>query len=172
MATKYKLQEIYHLQESKIFVDTNILIYIFWPTNSYNEKVYSKALSGLLKQGNKLYINFLVISEAINRMIRIEYSKNSYFTNFKDYRDSKDGKQALEDIYTIIKDDILNRFKIIDKGFNKEEIEKFLIVEDIDIIDNAIVNVCKENDMILLTHDGDFKNTNINILSNNKYMFN
>ncbi len=168
MATRYKLQDINQIKNYDIFVDANILIYLFWPTGSNNyEKLYSSAYSLLLRQGNSLFVNFLVISEAINSMLRIEYSKNSYFANFKNYRDSKDGKQALEDIYTIVKDDILNRFKIIDKTFSKKEIEDFLDVQDIDINDKAIVNICKENDMILFTNDRDFKNSNVAILSNN-----
>lgn len=97
----------------------------------------------------------------------MQISLYTYFANFKNYRDSKDGKQALEDIYTIVKDDILNRFKIIDKTFSKKEIEDFLDVQDIDINDKAIVNICKENDMILFTNDRDFKNSNVAILSNN-----
>ncbi len=171
MARKYRLNQINQLTNNDVFVDANVLIYIFWPTGSYYENEYSKALKELRNQGNNLYINFLVISEAINRMLRIEYSKSSAFNKFKDYRNSTDAKQALADIYTIVKDDILTRFEVVDKEFNKEEIERFLVVEDIDINDKAILEVCKENNMILLTNDSDFKNSNIDLLTcNNKLL--
>ena len=176
MATKYRLQEINQLKNSDIFVDANILIYLFWPTGSQDyEQKYASAYNLLLKQGNKLYINFLVVSEVVNVALRIEHKKyndsNINKVDFKIYRDSQYGKEVLEDIYTIVKEDILNRSEIIDKALSKEEIEKFLVVEDIDINDKAIVEVCKENNMILLTNDRDFRNTNINLLSCNNKLF-
>jgi hypothetical protein len=35
MARKYRLDEIHTLKNMDIFFDTNVLIYIFWPTASY-----------------------------------------------------------------------------------------------------------------------------------------
>lgn len=86
---------------------------------------------------------------------------------------------TLVDIGMSIKNCVNNRFDstltsiqaikwaLIDKTFSKKEIEDFLDVQDIDINDKAIVNICKENDMILFTNDRDFKNSNVAILSNN-----
>jgi predicted nucleic acid-binding protein len=172
MARKYRLDEIHTLKNMDIFFDTNVLIYIFWPTASYVfETNYSKALRNLQKQKNKLYISFIVISEAINRMLRIEYKKYTNYERFKDFRHSYDGRQALDDIYTIVKNDILNSFEIMDKAFNKEEIENLLEMEDADINDLAIESICKENNMILLTNDSDFKHADIDLLSCNNKLF-
>lgn len=104
-------------------------------------------------------------------MLRIEYKKYTNYERFKDFRHSYDGQQALDDIYTIVKNDILNSFEIMDKAFNKEEIENLLEMEDADINDLAIESICKENNMILLTNDSDFKYADIDLLSCNNKLF-
>lgn len=68
-------------------------------------------------QKNSLFIDFTVLSEVINRVIRIEYQKINPQQSFKDYRDSQDGKEAFEDIHTILRDIVLNRFGFIGKAF-------------------------------------------------------
>lgn len=179
MARKYRLNQINQLSKKDIFVDANVLIYLFWPTGSKKseefEKNYATVFNILMKQNNKLYISFLVVSEIINVVSRLEHKKynesNNCSINYKVFRDSQNGKDVLDDIYTIVKDDILTRFEVVDKEFNKEEIERFLVVEDIDINDKAILEVCKENNMILLTNDSDFKNSKIDLLTcNNKLL--
>lgn len=180
MAKKYSLNQINQLTENNIFVDANVLIYLFWPIGSKEleniEKNYAKGYNLLLKQNNKLFINFLVVSEIINVVLRLEHKKynesNACNVGFKTYRDSQHGKEVLEDIYTIVREDILARFEIIDIEFDKEEIEKFLVVEDIDINDKAILEVCRENNMILFTNDSDFKSSYIDLLTCNYKLLN
>lgn len=96
MATRYSLNEITAIPDRKVFFDANVLIYLFWPSGYYRwEGYYSKAFALLLKQKNELCVDFLVISEIINRAHRIEYdkylqteslSKHNY--SYKHYRDS------------------------------------------------------------------------------------
>lgn len=168
MATKYSLQNITQIQNKSVFVDANVLIYLFWPTGSlWWEQKYATAFRNLLKQGNSLFVDFLIISEVVNRILRIEHKKINPTIRFKEFRDSQDGKDALNDIYTIIKNDILSRFSIVGKAFNKQEIEECLIVDKLDFIDKATVEICKENELVLLTNDKDFKNTDLDILTGN-----
>jgi len=75
MTKRYNLTEIYRLNKRRIFFDANILIYLFWPTNSYWERQYSTIYNRLLQQKNDMIADFIVISEVINRAIRIEYKK-------------------------------------------------------------------------------------------------
>ncbi len=181
MANRYSLNEIESIQNRKVFFDANVLIYLFWPSGQYNcENNYSKAFSQLLDfKNNKLYVNFLIISEVINRIHRIEYEKYLYNSNlnrqqfsYKKYRNNKEGKKTLSDIYLVVKDNILTTFSIVEKDFNKNDIESFLTLESLDFVDKAIQNICVNNNFVLCTNDRDFNNSKIDILSSNTAILN
>ena len=169
MATRYSLQNIEALQGRKVFFDANILIYIFWPTGSYDwEKKYSSAYGKLIKQKNQLVTDFLVISEFINRAMRIEhdkYLKKHNYLSYKKYRDSNDGQESLKDIYTLINEQIIKRFDIVGKQYLKKDIESFLHVDNLDFNDKALIPLCSENNLVLLTNDIDFAKSEIEIAS-------
>ena len=173
MATNYKLQDYAHLSGKDIFVDANVLIYLFWATGQHSfESNYASVFRNLLRQGNKLYVDFLVISEVVNRVLRIEHQKLNSNQKFKEFRNSQDGKDVISDIYLIVQNDILSSFKIIGKSFNKIDIEGFLIVDQLDFVDKATVSVCTENNLVLLTNDRDFKNSGLDILTGNPHILN
>ncbi|WP_220457222.1 PIN domain-containing protein [Moheibacter lacus] len=166
--SRYKLHEFNKLAERSIFIDANVIIYLFWPTGQHNfEMSYAKVFKNFLVQKNKLFVDIFIISEIINRILRIEHQKISSTQNFKDFRNSEVGKNALNDIHIILKDNILKVIDIASKGYSQKEIESFFNIEDIDFVDKATTLLCKENDMVLLTNDGDFKNSAIEIISGN-----
>lgn len=168
MAQKYSLQDCPKLINRSIFVDANVLIYLFWPTGSHHwEKNYASAFRMLLKQKNPLFVNFMVISEVINRIIRIEHLKVRPDQKFKVFRNSQSGKDTIDDIHIIIKNNILNNFGVAGKLFNKDEIMNMLVVDDLDFNDKGIQKLCEEKSMALLTNDVDFKNSGIDILTSN-----
>jgi predicted nucleic acid-binding protein len=168
MATKYNLQSIAQIQGRDVFLDANVLIYLFWPTGSVNwENKYASAFARLLRQQNKLCVDFLVVSEVINRAIRSEHVKLQPALKFKQFRDSKEGKNALEDIYKVVENDILNRFHFIGKAFSRDEVNSFLQIDSLDFVDKGILKVCQENNCVLLTNDKDFKTVDIDILTAN-----
>lgn len=171
---KYKLWQAGQLKDREIFIDSNVLIYLFWPTGEHTfEEKYASTFNQLRKQGNDLYVDFLVISEIINRALRIEYSKfllkNNLGVNqcsFKNFRDSEDGRYALDDIFTVVKG-ILKHLSVAGKTFSKKEIEDCLCTDNLDFVDKAIVSLCKEKDFILFTNDKDFKYVDLEILTGN-----
>ena len=167
MALVYKLRDIPELIGREIFVDANALMYLFWSTGSQMwEEEYAKIVSALQNQSNKLVIDFLVISEVINKMMRIEQKKHS-FSNFKQFRDCNDGQQALTDIYLVVKDQILNQFNVVGKEFSKTDIVSFLNVDSMDFMDKGILKICRDNYFVLLTNDKDYKGSDIDILTCN-----
>lgn len=169
----YKLQEIHHLAGRDIFFDANILIYLFWPTGRhYAENQYAGAFSKLLRQKNPLNIDFNVISEVINRIIRIEHQNSASHLPFKDFRDSPSGQEALGDLYTIINENILPYFNISEKSYSRKHIDSFLNVDSLDFNDKGTVALCAEKSYILLTNDRDFKNSGIDILTANNKILN
>lgn len=177
---KYTLQNIPALQNRKVFFDANVLIYIFWPSGAYHwETFYSNAFGRLLRQQNELLVDFIVISEIVNRAHRLEYDKH-LATNgisrsaqtYKQYRNSADGQTALSDIYLIVETNILTNFTVIGKSFTKAEIQSFLKLEALDFADKAILLTCQENSCILLTNDADYKACKIDILTSNPAILN
>lgn len=175
MATTYKLKDFAQLYGKDVFVDANVLIYLFWPTGQYSyESDYARVFRNLLRQGNNLYVNFLIISEVVNRVLRHEYQKLKLTPGqtFKNFRDSVVGRDVISDIYLIVQNEILSRFKIIDKTFNKNDIESFLMVDQLDFVDKATVSICSENNLVLLTNDKDFKNSGLDILTGNPKILN
>lgn len=175
MAAKYTTQTIPSIVNRKVFIDANVLIYIFWPSGAqYWENLYSSLFAKLVRQGNELLVDFIVISEIVNRAIRLEYEKyliantlSRTAFKFKDYRNSADGQAALLDIYLMVETDILSRFSIVGKSFSKQEISSFLSLDSLDFGDKGILLTCQENTCILLTNDVDYKSCTIDILTSN-----
>ncbi len=171
MAMKLSTRDIAPVKEREVFFDANILIYIFWHTGQHTwEQHYSTAFNKLLKQGNTLIIDFVTISEFISRAFKIEYEKyiqTVKYLPFKEFRNSEDGENLLNDIYTIVKEDILKIFEVAAKRFFKPDIVKLLVADTLDFNDKAILNLCKENNYVLLTNDIDFKFSDVDIMSSN-----
>jgi len=168
MPTIYKLHETSKIKNKKIFVDANVLIYLFWSVGKYkHEQKYASAFKVLLKQRTQLFIDFLVVSEIINRIIKFEHQKINPTQSFKAFRNSQKGRQITADIYLTIRDVIFSKFNIIGKSFSKQDIESNLVLNNLDFVDKAIVQICRENDFVLLTNDSDFRNTNLDILTYN-----
>ena len=105
MAIRYTSNNISNISNS-VFFDANILIYLFWPSPSRNNlsEKYARIFAALLKKNISLYTNTFVISEVINRILRIEWdNQTSKKINFKDFRNSECGKTVQKDVFDIIK---------------------------------------------------------------------
>lgn len=162
-----------------LLFDTNILLYLFG-TNvvSSNQqwavKAYSNFYSTCLKNKHPLFIDISVLSEFINRCLRMEYDvykkANSTTLSFKDFRNSAEGVQASQDIDKIIKNQILKTFDIIGKLFSKNDIIAMKLINT-DFNDALLVDVCQAHNCILVTNDADFTHSSIDIISaNNKLL--
>ncbi|MFA6702869.1 MAG: PIN domain-containing protein [Dysgonamonadaceae bacterium] len=169
-------EDIPSIKPRTIFFDANILISLFFLTNpnDHTYKGYSRIFNKLLNQGNKLAIDVIVVSEVVNRALRMEYhnylSKYNIDRNkepFKYFRNKKEGKDAINRTRTMMCDVILPQFNIIEKKWGKFELED-LLTRDGDFNDQLIANLCKENSYILLTDDADFIDSDTEILSLNK----
>lgn len=180
MAEYIRTDNLSVVKDKKVFFDANIWIYIFCEIASSKEYLvnkYSAAFRELLKTGNPIFIDLVVISEFVNRYLRVAYNNyvnRNNLNNFyykKDYRKTEDFKEAWKIICNIIKKDILPKVKIVNFKYDKSSLDKLLDSTnlDTDFNDNHIINLCKTNNMYLLTNDGDFKNTNLKIITENRY---
>lgn len=162
------------VQGRPLFFDANVLLYLFGSTSSTWANTYSSVFSQCLKMGNDLCVDVTVLSEFINRFLRIEYENylrtnglNGQQIKFKDFRSQSEGVQASQDVETIVKGRILNKFALVGKLFDVADINAISLV-NCDFNDELIVKTCQQHQCVLVTNDADFSGANIDILSANK----
>lgn len=175
MPERIQIHEINKLVGRTVFFDANVYLYVFWPTgNNYHTVHYSRLYKNCIQHKIPIAIDFIVLSEVINRAFRIEYTKylgkkslSSEACYFKQYRDSSDGLQAQNDIYDIVKKS-LAPFIICGKEYSKEDVFSFMTVDKLDFNDKAIASLCLANGFVLATNDQDFSRQDLPIISANQ----
>lgn len=165
-----KIDDIITAKGQGVFFDANVLIYIFWSIFNRNTTItarYSSIYKFLIKKEIPIFTSCIVLSEVVNRILRIEYHNIGSNKTFKEFRNSQEGIRVQEDIYAIIQNQIFSVFTVQDICFTVQQLQSLMNADTIDFNDKIIVEVCKAHNMILLTHDSDFSHTNIDILSKN-----
>lgn len=160
----------------KLLLDTNIWIYIYGPQKP-NDKwvtIYSEALKKILKAKSYLYIDVLVVSEFINTYARkiftSEFNHIYKSYEFKKFRQSAHFKPFAQDIGNTVKR-ILSICERIANGFESFKVD-FLINEyaagNSDFNDQILIELCKKAKLKLITHDCDFKNKGLSLITAQK----
>jgi len=180
MAKCIKIDNLSSIKGQKVFLDANIWVYLFCEisyTKPWLIKKYSSAFHFLLKNKVGIFIDFSIMSEFVNRYLRIAFSnykelKNIKKMGYKDYRKTDDFREAWENVSNIVNERILPNSTIVNYEYDNFSLSNLLKVNnlDVDFNDNHIVNLCSSNNLALLTHDGDFKNSDITVITaNNVY---
>lgn len=152
-----------------VFLDTNILIFLFSPSfvssKEYQVDTYSKIFEKLIENNSAMYINSIVISEFLNRCLRIDFNKNfQNNSNTKDYKiDYRGSVEYQKTLATLLKElnKMFNVFKIkqLDDRFsNFDTITEFKNSTELDFNDLIIARNVIDNGFKLLSDDGDFDN--------------
>lgn len=152
-----------------VFLDTNILIFLFSPdfvsSKEYQVDRYSKIFEKLIENNSSIYINSLVVSEFLNRCLRIDFNKNFQDnSNTKDYKNDYRGSvEYKKTLATLLKElnKMFNVFKIkqLEDGFsNFNTIAEFKNSTELDFNDLIIARNVIDNSLKLLSDDGDFDN--------------
>ena len=152
--------------EEKIFLDTNILVFLFSPSfvNSKEWQIekYNQIVSKLLLDGNKMYINSHVVSEFINVCLRIDFDKNfntNKDKNFKkDYRISTNYGNTLSIILSELKKILKITSTINDDFVSFDILSECTCHQQLDFNDLIIARTVINNDFLLLSDDKDFNN--------------
>ncbi len=154
--------------QDSFFFDTNIWLYIFGPmagTNATKQSVYSNFYKEVLSRDAKIFISSLVISEYINRVLRIGFSQwkdinhNSQPLDFKkDYRPTQDYKDQLDEAIAQAKD-ILNFTQPISDSFQSCNLQRIFdrMKRGCDYNDSYIFTLCFDH-YKLVTDDQDMLN--------------
>lgn len=183
MSHYWRIDRLPSLKNKKILLDTNIWIYIFCEIGGYNKyfvNIYSRAFYILLKSNNTIYTDLCILSEFINRYLKIacaNYQERKQLPSIdykRDYRVTKDYKEAWATVCDIVNKKILSRTQIINAEYDQSSMAKLLQKDQLetDFNDNHLVNLCEVEDMFLMTNDADFKNANLNVITENKAYWN
>ena len=159
----------------EFFLDANIWLYIYGPQKPVDWRVetYSWTLGRILEARCRIFIDVLVVSEFINTYARKKWRLVAPdIKYFKQFRKSSAFNPVAEEIVDNVKR-VLNHCSRIESGF--EVLGIIDLLDDYakghsDFNDQVITDICKQKELQLITHDGDFRGQGIPILTANKYL--
>lgn len=157
-----------------LLFDANIWLFIYGPQGDprdWRTRTYSKSLANALKAGSSLYIDVLVLSEFINRYARLEHKlqKASPY-RFKTFRDSSAFKPIAKHIANDVRR-IVGLCIRTESGFESVDIADLLNEfgrGNSDFNDQVLTALCQTRGLTLVTHDADFKDCGVAILTANR----
>ena len=158
-----------------IIIDANIWLYLLPPTSQPTPTwaaAYSGTFSRLLQAKAQPVVDALILSEYLNRYVRIEFdaSWKSVYPKFKDFRQSADGSSVLQAAVAEVKQ-ILKTSASRDTPIERIDMPAVLgAVQSgtVDFNDGLLIESCRLNGWKLLTHDGDMTVGGIEVLTRNK----
>jgi predicted nucleic acid-binding protein len=164
--------------QDRVFVDTNVWLFIYGPasaTGAPQTATYSAALRRMRDARSSIYLDVLVLGEFINRFARIEYEHAlgvREVTNFKSFRNGASFRAVAQEIATSATR-IVNLCRRCQWAFSSANVGSMLVhyaQGASDFNDLALVELCREHGLTLVTDDADFKPRQIPILTANTRM--
>ncbi|HWR24962.1 MAG TPA: PIN domain-containing protein [Methanosarcina sp.] len=158
------------------FFDTNIWLYIYGPIGWTDQKsdAYSRALKEIRNSNGTIYINCMIISEFINAFSRIEFKQQSEFSRYKEFRNSLSYRAIAQDIaYNVRK--ILKSTLACDpelQAIDLPEVMDLFEQGKYDFNDLLFAQICRAKNMVFVTHDKDFSELGVEILTANEKLVN
>ena len=159
--------------EDHLFLDANVWLYLYGPQQSPASsyvRTYSDAYKRILSDKSKIYIDVLIISEFVNRYIRLKHELIQPTVSFKDFRNGPFFKIHAQSTADEVRR-ILKHCSRIESGFEKLNMEKLLndfVAGGSDFNDQIISKLCKDKKLSLVTHDGDFRDPGLSVLTANR----
>lgn len=170
----YDLSSYSFSSGEQILVDTNIWLYLFpAPGNpqQFFAHQYSAAFSRLVSARAQPVLDPMVLSEYLNRYCRIEWEGNfkSQYQTFKLFRQSVDFQSVATSAH-IFASKILSFCQT--HSIPADELDFHQALTDfksgqVDFNDALLIDVCKKQNMKLMTNDTDFQHGGIEILTMN-----
>jgi predicted nucleic acid-binding protein len=161
----------------RLFFDTNIWLYINGlqgAPNNPNSYIYSNALANALQAKSDILTDVLVVSEFINRFARIEHQIlvriGAAPQDFKQFRNSNSFQPIAQTIGDAVRK-IIKFATRLESGFSSVDIHTLLTEFENspnDFNDQILIRLCQVHGLQLVTHDSDFKNRGVDILTSNQ----
>ena len=160
-----------------LLIDANIWIYLYGPQAPKDPKSrdYSNVLAKILKAKCSIFLDVLILSEFINRYSRSKCwleKGSSDPTTFKRYRQSSDFKPVAKEIADAVRR-ILKHCECIESDITSIDMSTLLTDYESkcpDFNDQVLAELCKSRSLKFVTHDGDFKDYDITVLTTNRRM--
>jgi len=159
-------------KNDRLFLDANIWLSVYGPIAYPRPKmtIYANAMSAIRKTGCSIFIDVLIVSEFINTYARWEHKQSpSSGTKFKDFRKTPAFKTITKDIAVNVKR-IIRQCQRCSSNFMSMDIDALLAEfekGDSAFNDQIFSRICKDQKLILVTDDGDFKDSDLTILTAN-----
>jgi len=170
----YDLSYYSFSSDEQVLVDTNVWLYLFPATGNPPQKFaqkYSTAFAKLVSAQAQLVLDPMVLSEYLNRYIRIEWEGNyrSRHPKFKNFRNSPDFSTVVSAAEIFAKK-ILSFCHIHSMPASELDLNQALAdfsAGGVDFNDALLVDICKKRNIKLMTNDGDFQDGGIEVLTTN-----
>lgn len=159
----------------RLLVDANVWMFVYGPTKPGDKRVaiYSRALADIIAAGSTIHIDVLVLSEFINRYARLKHNilrEIGQSSNvFKEFRNSGDFKPVAQEIAGTVRR-VLATCTLTETGFTTVDIAS--LIDDYekgesDFNDQILAELCKNQGLSFVTHDGDFKGAGLSLITAN-----
>ncbi len=162
----------------ELFLDANVWLRVYgpWAKADRKSRYYSNAVTSIFRAKSKVYIDALVLSEFINTYARTKFSewkkakperKNIEFKTFR-------RTDVFVEVAEEIKDEAKRFLKHCDRcGSNFPRVNIDAILGEYakgksDFNDQIIAEICRDKKLTLVTDDGDFGSSSLNILTANQ----
>ena len=163
----------------RYFFDANIWLFFLCPIGNYSKNTirkYDAFLKKAINSETTIYISSLVISEIINRWLRLDFQiierkklvKNNYK---KHYRGSKYYLNTVKDIIAVFNNQLLKISKPLDDRATEISLSDVLSALDkSDFNDCYYHHLAKLDNLMIVTNDADFAklDTGVSILTANQ----
>ena len=162
-------------KDETILIDTNIWLYLYPPPcNPRYEWAtkYSRAIRNLKEAEAIAVLDPIVMSEYLNAYSRIVWKGEfkEQYPNFKKFRQSKDFHALTPTLLTHAKG-IIDFSTVHSVASNHLDLDQTLnnfVSGNIDFNDSLFVDICRQRSFKLMTHDGDFNQGGIELITANK----
>lgn len=169
--------ESYPFSKTDAFlVDANIWLSVYGPQADPKDRktmLYSGALAKIFKVQCTVFVDVLILSEFVNRYCRFEFElwkEQGLGKDFKIFRKSPAFRPVSQGVTDCLRR-ILKRSQRIGNNFDALDMESLLAAlekENCDFNDLVLAELCQRRRLKLITHDADFKELGLTILTANQ----
>lgn len=159
----------------KLFFDTNVWVFIHgtqYQTIDNRVKLYSAAYRRIKEVGCQMFIDAIVLSEFVNVLSRLAYNSlpiESKPPEFKTFRNSAAFISVAESVSDACRR-IVKSCTRIESGFSSVDVDTLLNryrKGKADCNDLILTQLCKRQGFTFVTDDGDFRGSELKILTGN-----
>lgn len=171
------LKNYYFSKSDELLIDTNVWFYIYGPLNpkDWRSRDYSQALKWIIQAKSTIFYDVLILSEFVNRYSRLEFNlwkESSQINDYKEYRKHDDFDLVASAIAAALRK-IVGQAKPIESGVQSIDIQQFIQCYERlhpDFNDIVLLELCRRKGLKLITHDSDFKNCDVPVITANRHI--